>query len=379
MLRVKTTPRDNHIQKLEEISFEFHSLSNTYWDESVYYEFQMKQVLELEKATNDLYAMCLEAVQYVIDNNLYEKLCIDPKLIPLIEYSWNEETASIYGRFDFGYDGKNPPKMLEFNADTPTSLYECAVVQWYWLQDVAKDKDQFNSIHEKILAYWKGCVSYFNGETVHFTCIKDSIEDFTTVEYLRDLASQAGLKTEFIYIDEIGWDEYRKEFVDNNDNAIVNIFKLYPWEWLVAEEYGPKICEDKHRTEWIEPAWKSILSNKGILPILWELFPNHPNLLECYFDESKDMVSFVEKPIYSREGANVKILKDGEVIEQTEGDYGEEGMIYQQYFELPDFEGNYPIIGSWVIAGESAGMSVRESNTRITDNLSRFIPHLINN
>ena len=377
MKRHVVESRPDHIAKLEALSFDFHTLDNVYWDESVYYEFSMREVDQLEKATNDLFEMCLTAVQHVIDNNLYEKLCIDKDMIPLIIRSWDEEEPSVYGRFDFGYDGINPPKMLEFNADTPTSLYECSVVQWHWLQDIDPAADQFNSIHDKLIEYWKGCKEYFKGETVHFACIKETIEDFTTVEYLRDTAEQGGLKTKFIYIEDLGWDDNNKEFVDLEDETIVNIFKLYPWEWMIGEEFGNNIKADVKKCKWIEPAWKAILSNKGILPILWELFPNHPNLLPTFFDEPKDMNDYVQKPLYSREGANITIFKDKIEFVSADGEYGEEGFIYQQYYNIPNNDGNYPIIGSWVIGGESAGVSVRENKIEISDNFSRFIPHLI--
>jgi glutathionylspermidine synthase len=376
MKRISIDPRVDYIKKLEAISFNFHSLGGVYWDESAYYAFNMRQVDELEKATNDLYEMMLTAVQYVIDNKLYKKLRIDSTLIPLIEQSWEDEHPSVYGRFDFGYDGINAPKMLEFNADTPTSLYEGSVVQWHWMQEVFKDKDQFNSIHEKLIEYWKSCLSYFADETVYFTSA-DTIEDFTTVEYLRDTCSQAGLSTKFIDIKDIGWDNDNEIFVDLDGNNIVNIFKLYPWEWLIDEEFGKNILVESENTIWFEPAWKSILSNKGILPILWQLFPNHPNLLPAYFDSSHGMRDYVEKPIYSREGANVTIYREGTIVESTDGDYGDEGFIYQEFYQLPCFNGNYPIIGSWVIGGESAGMGIRECKTLITDNQSRFLPHVI--
>jgi glutathionylspermidine synthase len=377
MNRFNIEPRINYVEKLEELSFNFHSLDNPYWNEKAYYSFDMSEIDQIEKATNDLFEMCLKAVQHVIDNNLFEKMCIDPKMIPLIISSWENEEASVYGRFDFGYDGINPPKMLEFNADTPTSLYEGSVVQWHWLQEVFKDKDQFNSIHERLIEYWKSCLDYFGDEVVHFASI-DTIEDFTTVEYLRDTAFQAGLRTKFIKIDEIGWDEENHEFVDMDNETILNIFKLYPWEWLISEEYGEHVVESMELTKWIEPAWKSILSNKAILPILWELFPDHQNLLPCYFDSPHSMRNYVEKPIYSREGANVTIYRDGVAVTSSEGEYGEEGYIYQELFELPSFNMNYPIVGSWVIGGESAGMGIRESDSEITDNLSRFVPHIIN-
>ena len=377
MKRIQIHPRVDWKKKLEDISFEFHSLDDVYWDESAYYEFSMNQVDILEKASNDLYEMCLQAVQYVIDNHLYERLCIDEKMIPLIVDSWEEEHVSIYGRFDFAYDGIHPPKMLEFNADTPTTLYEGAVVQWQWLQDIMKEKDQFNSIHERLIDYWKGCIDYFGGNIVYFTSV-DTIEDFTTTEYLRDTASQAGLKTEYIKIEEIGWDSETEEFVDLNNNPIPFIFKLYPWEWLISEEFGGNILKAGSKTIWFEPAWKSILSNKGILPILWELFPNHENLLPAYFDHPNGMKDYVEKPIYSREGNNIAIYRNEYKESSNDGEYGEEGFIYQQLFELPKFDGNIPVIGSWIIGGESAGIGIRESKKEITDNFSRFIPHIIN-
>ena len=377
MQRITTAARADYIQKLESISFEFHSLNNVYWDETAHYQFDMREILKIETATNKLFQLCLDAVQHVIDNRLYEKLHIDPAIIPLIERSWETEEPSFYGRFDFAYNGHGDPKMLEFNADTPTSLYEGAVVQWHWLKDIAPDNDQFNSMHEKLIDYWKSCVEYFNGETVYFTCMRDTIEDFTTVEYIRDTAHQAGLQTAFIYIDEIGWDSADQVFLDMDNVEIKNIFKLYPWEWIMNEAFGKNILIDTNKSKWIEPAWKTILSNKGILPILWQLNPGHPNLLECYFDSPTGLTDYVKKPIYSREGANITVFRDGVQIDASSGEYGEEGYIYQQYTELPNFDGNYPVLGSWVIGGESAGMGIRESKTLITDNLSRFIPHLI--
>jgi len=377
MKRIKISPRHNYQKKLEDLSFNFHSLNNIYWDESAFYSFLPNEVDKIEAVTNELYEMCLKAVQYVMDNNLYEKLHIDPNLIPLIERSWENEEPCVYGRFDLAYTNGSEPKMLEFNADTPTSLYECSVVQWFWLQDLFKDKDQFNSIHERLIGYWASCLEYFNGETVHFTCVRESIEDFTTVEYLRDTAHQAGLKTKFLYIDEIGWDSKHECFVDMECQPIKNIFKLYPYEWLIAEDFGVNIIKDKNQSKWIEPAWKAILSNKGILPILWEMFHDHPNLLECYFDSPNTMIDYVSKPIYSREGANITIYDKLAVAAQTDGEYDTTSLIYQKRAEISYIDNNYAIIGSWIIGGEAAGMSIRESLTPITDNLSRFLPHII--
>jgi glutathionylspermidine synthase len=378
MERINCPVRNDWKKRVEEIGFGFHTIDGTYWDESAYYQFSMREVNELETATAELFDRCLDAVQYVIDNKLYDLFKIDPKFIPLIETSWNDDAPSIYGRFDFVYDGRHAPKMLEFNADTPTSLFEAGVVQWYWLEDVKPGSDQFNSIHEKLVGYWKTLIPYLNEGKLHFSCLKDNLEDLTTVEYLRDCAIQAGVDTDFVYLEDIGWNQYSFTFVDLQEKNITNLFKLYPWEWLIREAFADNLLVAPERTVWIEPAWKMILSNKAILPILWQLFPNHPNLLEAYFDNSKMAFDYVKKPLFSREGENVTIVRNGKTIAQTVGSYGSEGYIYQKYCELPNYKFNYPVIGSWVIGCEPAGIGIRETNTLITDNLSRFIPHIIN-
>jgi len=325
--------------------------------------------------------MCLKAVRFVINHKLYNKLAIPEAFIPFIEKSWYADRPVIYGRFDLRYDGVNPPQMLEFNADTPTSLFEASVVQWFWLQDTFPDQDQFNSIHEKLIAQWTYLKPWYNPGKLYFSCVKENPEDYTTVEYLRDCAIQAGLETGFIYMEDIGYDTDKLIFVDLDGNEIKNLFKLYPWEWMVKEEFGPMLLTEKNNINWTEPPWKMILSNKAILPILWQLFPGHKNLLEAYFEEDikqKSISDFVKKPKLSREGANIEIYKNSKMIASSGGEYGEEGFIHQKFNPLPEFDSNYPVIGSWIIGNEPAGIGIRESKSLITDNLSRFVPHLIN-
>ena len=375
MERIKIEPRNNWQKEVEKLGFGFHSTNIPYWDESVYYKFSVKEIDTIERATAELWEMCLEAVQYVIDQKLYHKFHIPEWIVPQLEQSWNKDYPSIYGRFDFAYrDGQL--KLLEFNADTPTSLYEAAIVQWFWLQDFDKSKDQFNSIHEKLIEYWGVLKNYLHAGKLHFTCVKQSLEDLTTTEYLRDCAIQAHLDTKLIFIDDIGWDIPNQGFVDLENEAIKNIFKLYPYEWLLNENFGKNVMADQHNTLWIEPIWKMILSNKAILPILWQLYPNHPYLLKSYF-EKQELTSYAKKPIFSREGANIELVKEGDSLEKTGGEYGEEGYIYQELFELANFDGNYPLIGSWIIGQQPAGIGLREADRLITDNKSRFVPHLI--
>lgn len=157
---------------------------------------------------------------------------------------------------------------------------------------------------------------------------------------------------------------------------IGNLFKLYPWEYMLREVFSTKLEDAGVR--WLEPAWKSIISNKALLPLLWEMFPNHPNLLAAYFSEDAhpEMDKYVIKPIFSREGANISIVENGKVLEAVEGPYGEEGTIVQEFYPLPKFGDSYTLIGSWLINDQPAGIGIREDRAMITQDLSRFYPHI---
>ncbi|MGZ8486491.1 MAG: glutathionylspermidine synthase family protein [Candidatus Binatia bacterium] len=378
MKRISTTPRQDWEKKVEEIGLIYHHTEGQpYWNETAYYSFRSAEIDRIEVASNELHQMCLEAAQHIIDNNRFDELAIPAAAVPFIKLAWEDEPPALYGRFDLAYDGEHL-KLLEYNADTPTALVEAAVAQWYWLQERFPDLDQFNSIHEKLLAKWRELKPYL-ANPMHFTYLPppdvENSEDLMTVTYLMDLAGQADIESTLVKIDDIGWDAERNSFVDQADKPIRSIFKLYPWEWLLRDRFAEHFFASYTLTQWVEPIWKMLLSNKGILPILWELFPHHANLLECYFTGPKHLTHYVKKPLLSREGANLSIHHDA-AVETTSGPYGEEGFIYQATARIANFDGAYPIIGSWMIDGVAAGIGIRESDTLVTNNLSSFVPHL---
>ena len=86
---------------------------------------------------------------------------------------------------------------------------------------------------------------------------------------MRDTALQAGLAGKPIAVPQIGWNG--KRFTDPDEMPIRVMAKLYPWEWMAHEEFGEHVLTDT--TAFIEPVWKMILSNKMLLPLLWEGFP----------------------------------------------------------------------------------------------------------
>lgn len=372
MKRLSITPRKDWIQKVEEQGFLFYDLNN-YYNEQTAYEFMAAEIAAIEEATATLSAMCHEVVDHVIKKKLYRDFLLPEQYEPFFEWSWKEDMPSFYGRFDLVFN-KGEIKLLEFNADTPTSLLEASVIQWYWLQEYNREYDQFNSLHEQLVAHMKACKEWLYPGPLFFSSVKENTEDFMTVKYLQDCAEQAGIQTDFIYLEDIGVNE-RVKFTTANGDLIPNIFKLYPWEWLFAEEFGPYLSHNREQTLWIEPPYKAILSNKMLLVYLYQLFPNSPYLLPTYFGDDRGLKSYVKKPVFSREGANVSIVEGGRIIEDEGGHYGREGFIYQQYFPLPQFDGNNAVIGSWVVGGNPAGMGIRESSNLITNNWSRFCPH----
>jgi glutathionylspermidine synthase len=372
MKRHVTDPRPNWEKTVESQGMLFHTLDGEiYWDESAYYEFDASEINAIEAATFELNARCLEAVQHVIDNNLFDAFLIPPEFHQFIRDSWEKDEHTIYGRFDFSYDGKTQPKMLEYNADTPTGLLEAAVTQWYWATEKFPGRNQFNSIHERLIEVWKELRAVTPG-VLYFTALADNLEDYMNVNYLRDTAIQAGWDTEYIDVENIGWNEGRRTFTDLTENPIQTCFKLYPWEWMQTDEFGKKLL--LKTTKWLEAPWKALLSNKAILPVLWKLFPDHPNLLEASFQPLRNK-PYVQKPILSREGANVQIFEHGELVLKTDGPYNGP-CVYQHLWQLPEFDGNHPCIGSWVVNGWACGIGIREDKSLVTGNMSRFVPHI---
>ncbi len=373
MQRMVVPTRPDWQNKFEELGFSFHSMEGGYWSEGVCYAFSAAQIDHLEEVTQELHAMCLKAVDYVIANDLFARIGLGEQAAEMVRNSWSQEEVSIYGRFDFSYDGKDEPKLLEYNADTPTALYESSIAQWVWLEELFPQRDQFNSIHEKLIDAFSAVKNRMPlVSKLYFSSVKEHEEDLVTVEYMRDVAAQAGIATQHIFIENIGFNPEAAKFVNLDNEAMRFLFKLYPWEWLLADDFGQYIRPET--ITFIEPAWKMVLSTKGILPVLWEMFPGHANLLPSYFDASRLDSSFVKKPLFAREGANIELVLEGKKM-TTEGGYGSEGYIYQELKQLPVFDDRHPVIGSWVVNGMAAGIGIREDDSPITKNTSRFVPH----
>lgn len=397
MQRVPQRIRPDWRRRLDERGFNFHSIDDQgvdrtaetdrflYWREDVAYRFTEAQVETLYEATMALQQLCLETAGDLIRRGDLDRLQIPPAAQAMVENSWQRGDPSLYGRFDLSWDGTGAPKLLEANHDTPTSLVESAVAQWWWKTDVQPRADQFNSLHEALVERWRLIGERLGIRRLHLACLFDSQEDVGNTEYLLDTALQAGLVGVMLDVRQIGVDAQGR-FVDADDGEMRHVFKLYPWEWMVRDPYAAPLATAP--TRWIEPPWKLVLSNKGLLPILWERHRGHPNLLPASFDPtSLADRPHVRKPLLSREGANIRFIEDGCVTLETPGGYGAEGWVYQALARVASFpapettsvHGPLPavhaVLGSWVVGDEAVGLCVREDVSPVTKDTSYFVPH----
>lgn len=391
-MKAHTLPaRPDWQKKAADVGFIYHTgglppavagFDGAFWDETRAYEFTLAEIIEIEHATSELHLRCLNAVDYIVRDNprLMDDFRIPASMRPAIIDSWNSASPTLYGRFDLAFDPNGQQgeriKMLEYNADTPTMVIETAMVQWQWMKDVCPDTDQFNSLHERLIDQWARIGGRMNeGAVLHFSSHADYPEEWQHIQYFMDTALQAGLRVKHVPITEVGWDGWR--FVDLDNEPITHWFKLYPWEWMVREAFGAYLPKVLPNLGVIEPPWKMLLSNKAILPVLWSMFPNHPNLLPASFSAQGVGPNYVKKPILAREGANITMVEDTVPTMTTDGSYADSPMVYQTKATMPVFDGRTVVLGSWIVGDEPAGMILREGEGRIVINTSRIVPHFI--
>ncbi|CAN5733774.1 glutathionylspermidine synthase family protein [soil metagenome] len=361
--------------------------------------FSQKESSEIiDSATAELTKLALQLVEEICcsakSEHYFDYIRIPGFAREPIRRSWKRHDKSLFGRFDFAYN-ENSLKLLELNFDTPTSLYESAHLQRLWieasrqLQSIPLECTQSNSIQEKLIATFRSLIPY--GQVFHLGTFEHAIEETENLKYLQSCAVQAGLETQFIYLDDLKYNANGR-LVDLQGRIITCLFKLFPWELLFLEDaksfassgkylFAPLIMSNE--TTLIEPAWKSILSNKAILPLLWNMAPNHRYLLEASLDDNSESakrlanVAHVRKPIFGREGSGVSIRSEHSPEETHQDGRSEEPCIVQAYAPLQTYRDFHLVIGSWVVDGEPAGICIRADQSKITGRNALFVPHYV--
>ncbi len=344
------------------------------------------------EAGNTIYDMYIEAGDYIIENNLLDEVGIPFNLQDLVKSSWeNDVHWHIYGRFDFagGIDGKDI-KLIEFNADTPTTLYESSILQWMLLKANDLDENsQFNNIYEALKDNFKRLIvldgdiedfdKRYDGYKILFSSYEGIEEEEVTTKFLETCAREAGYETGFSFLNQVGFDEEKGIFNENEENFEF-WFKLFPWEDLAVEEGDLtlilKSIVDNRKAILLNPAYTLMFQSKGMLKILYDLFPDSPYLLETSFSPLKDK-KYIEKKIFGREGENCHIFdKDGSTIAKKEGNYEHHKSIYQEFVDYPKDENGLYYQAGVFFAYEPCGLSYRRGDI-ILDDDSKFIGHMI--
>ncbi|MCR4942490.1 MAG: glutathionylspermidine synthase family protein [Campylobacter sp.] len=379
-------------EMMDEVGFAWHTDA----DGSAYVSDEVVEVSQDEceryyQAVNELYDMYVTAAQYIIDNNLFHEVGIPFNLVDIVKQSWENDVCwHLYGRFDLagGLDGKDI-KLIEFNADTPTAVFETAVIQWAMLKYNGLNEDaQFNDLYEGLKENFKRLVTLdedtsnfselYEGWKILFTCIGGSDEDLQTTKLLQRAADEAGFHTAFAYIDEIEFND--EEGIFYNGENYEYLFKLVPWESIAIDEGELalilKNISQNQKAIILNPAYTLLFQNKAILKILWDLYPNHPLLLETS-DKIIAGKKCVRKPIFGREGENVAILDEkGEIISENKGEYASNRVVYQEFYEFNKDEQDANYQAGVFFAFEGVALGFRKGGA-ILNNTSKFVGHII--
>lgn len=362
-----------------------------YWFEEVRYEFGLGEIETLYDAAAELYDMHVAALEHVIEYDRFWDIGVpDFAIEPLLE-TWRRNDPSVLGRFDMAYNGTGPAKLLEFNASNAAMILESAYIQWEWLVDLQRKHrsfSQWNRLHDELLDRYRVLAPAIKAAgPLHlaFTSTEVEGEAAMNMAYLQQVAAHAGIDTKLVPIEQLRWTD-EEGYVDHDAKKIMSLQALYKWDWILLDQ-GPasKALRSTELgstfTRWLSPLWKWTFDSKAMLALLWELFPDHPNLLPTTWGEADPALgpSYVRKPFWGFEGANIEVVLDGKVAASTGGEYENTPYVCQQFVELgrPEFGGALPVLGVWMVDDRPAGLCVREQDDLITDHYARFVPHVV--
>ncbi|KAH8617413.1 CHAP domain [Trypanosoma vivax] len=371
--------------------------------ESSYYLFNRELHLDCVRYGSQLHGFFLEATEQVLQNDeMLERFRIPEEYWPRLRHSWKTQRHAITGRFDFAFDENLQQfKCFEYNADSASTLLECASVQEKWAHSVALDDGETYSSGRYMAALlvfaWQR--TGLTGR-VHFLVDNDGEEKYTAL-YVMEKAREAGLDTKLcVMFDEFRFDD-NGVVIDSDGVPVRAVWKTWMWETAIADhaaaraergaDWKPtpkdkvRLCDILLGPDWdvrvFEPMWKLIPSNKAILPIVYKNHPDHPAVLPSSYELTEELrrTGYARKPIVGRVGRNVTVAEaNGEVLAESDGNFSNRDMVYQQLFRLPERGGFYAILGGWIVGDCYGGTGIREDRKIITGLESPFCPIRVN-
>ncbi|GAB3204370.1 glutathionylspermidine synthase [Pontibacter aydingkolensis] len=340
----------------------------------------------LLQAADTLYGMMVQAVPENLPDEFLKILGIPENLWEILRQSWNDDRHwHLYGRFDLAQtpDG---PKLLEFNADTATSIPETAVVQWASLAAAGKnDANQYSGLYEALVEQLKSWRMLNNdlAPALLLTYIGASAEDEANCAVIAQAATEAGFEAHLCPIEEVS---ISTESAEKGVWAQVGaeqwrqfpfLFKLLPWEQIAWEE--PELLQSltylasMRNVVIANPAYTLLFQSKGMLAWLWKAYPYHPLLLETDLEPLSG--KYIRKPYFGREGQSIEVV-DKVRVTKVAGEYDKQQQVYQRWCDLPEDNSGYQYQAGVFWAGEGCAIGFRRERGIIT-NLSQFVPHLV--
>jgi glutathionylspermidine synthase len=350
-----------------------------YWNTDAAYALAPQVSLKWLHAADAVHEMCLKAIDALISARDYAPFGIEsPAMITAIERSWHARETTFIGRMDFTLGADGVPKLLDYEADGPVCLPEASYLQWEWFEAWKQTGgkghvDQENLIYEKLISMWKKvplggrvCIAS-GGDADGDGNPLDTAERFTA-EYLAETAREVGIEPHLCGIGQVGWDTEALRFTDGEDKVLEILVKLYPWQWMEQEPNAEALPLSK--TRFLPQPWTRLLADKALLAVLWRMFPDSPHLLPAALEAGALRVPAVAKPRRGWDGLGVSLPG-----EPTATDAGP--LVWQAHCPLPVLDGVHAAPSVWMVDGEAAGLSFRESRAPITRIDARFVPHLL--
>lgn len=299
---------------------------------------------------------------------------------------------TVYGRVDGMVDPVTGKLMgvYEFNGDTPVMLFESVNLQNLLSTMLGDPSAQANDWWEQSI---QG-LSRFRGKDVAIVCDVNWIEDTLTSETIAQVFHAVGARSYLTTLQSLNHDVLSMEkpfFVDGVSKPMDAVFMLLPWEemWSTGTDILSHWQHWYNRVTFFEPAWRWFLANKAILAWVTHLMETDESFrakwsdvahLRTYMTPDRFIAEgrdYVSKPVIGRLSQNISVVRQGQTSAPTEGMYGGEPMVYQEFLAPGKVEGrNNFIIGGWMAGGEVASLCFREFDGAVLDLMNeRFIAH----
>jgi glutathionylspermidine amidase/synthetase len=380
-----------------------HPLDDPEQKSSKYFSMPASVHAEVVKATNELHIMFTQATEYVLKNPQYwRNFGIPDEFWPLAVRSFERGDKILSGRFDLALSPEYGIKCYEYNADSASCLIECTYSQDAWSKAMELNVGVGGGIGavKRIVSAWSKALPV--GSIVHFFYDENDGEESIHAAYCMYLSSQAGLipKEASSLVGYTFDDDGHPR--DADGQRIEHTWKSWNYTTLLIqlEDAGPIRSTGEVRLidiffneniSVLEPLWSAIPSNKAILPVLTELFPDSPYLLYSTFHLTDEMRlrGYCAKPVLGRGGQNVSLhygssaeaialLSDdpyrksapGDSVDtdttiEREGRFSYSPTVYQFLATLPRTDGMYVQVNTFTGAGLYAGTVMRTEQSAI--------------